>query len=213
MLFRSLGVLAAIDVNQLLLGEQDKLVGLNKDNNHAAQLEVGSCHTQAPWQWDGVHFRFIAWPIDSNAKANNHSCVLLVEFNGQKILLAGDIEKDVERILSEREEISSVDILLAPHHGSKTSSTAGFLARVRPHRVIYSAGFHNQHGHPHLAVQARYTEMGAVPHNTAYAGALEFIWRGQQSYRLTQYRQSQARYWYEKDHVSPVRDSFNDSPR
>ena len=202
-----LGVLAAIDVNQLLLGEQDKLIGLT--NNHAAQLDVVNCHTQAPWQWDGVHFRFITWPIDSNAKANNHSCVLLVEFNGQKILLAGDIEKDVERILSEREEISSVDILLAPHHGSKTSSTAGFLARVHPHRVIYSAGFHNQHGHPHAAVQARYTEMGTVPHNTAYAGALEFTWRGQQPYQLTQYRQSQARYWYENDRDSPVHDTSN----
>jgi competence protein ComEC len=208
-----LGVLAAIDVNQLLLGEPDKLIELNNNETHSVPPAVTNCHTQAPWQWDGVHFRFITWSINPSAKANNHSCVLLVEFNGQKILLAGDIEKDVERVLSEREEISSVNILLAPHHGSKTSSTAGFLARVHPQRVIYSAGFHNQHGHPHADVQARYAGMGALSNNTAYVGALEFTWRSPQPYQLTQYRQSQARYWYEKDHVSPVRDSFNDSPR
>ncbi len=193
------GVLAAIKVNQLLLGEPDKLTALNKAETRSVHA-VDNCHTQTPWQWDGVYFRFISWPIAPSAKANNHSCVLLVEFNGQKILLAGDIEKDVERILSEREEISAVDILLAPHHGSKTSSTAGFLARVHPQQVIYSAGFHNQHGHPHADVQARYARIGALPHNTAYAGALEFTWRGQQPYQLTQYRQSQARYWYAKDH-------------
>ncbi len=212
-----LGVLAAIDVHQLLLGEPDKLIELNKNKALSVQPAVNNCHTQAPWQWDGVHFRFIAWKITPSAKANNHSCVLIVEFNGQKILLAGDIEKDVERILSEREELTSVDIVLAPHHGSKTSSTAGFLARAHPHRVIYSAGFHNQHGHPHADVQARYARMGTLPHNTAYAGALEFTWRGQEPYQLTQYRQSQARYWYEKDRheksrVSAVNDGSDIGP-
>ncbi len=194
-----LGVLAAINVDQLLLGEPDKLIELNKNETRPVQPVVDNCHRQAPWQWDGVQFRFITWSVTPSAKANNHSCVLLVEFKGQKILLAGDIEKDVERILSEREELAAVDILLAPHHGSKTSSTAGFLARVHPYRVIYSAGFHNQHGHPHADVQARYERIGALPHNTAYAGALEFTWRGQEAYQLTQYRQSQARYWYEQD--------------
>jgi len=207
-----LGVLAAIDVNQLWLGEPDKLNKLrevNKSNKNEEGLhnsEIGDCHTQAPWQWDGVHFRFITWPIPTNAKANNHSCVLLVEFNGQEILLAGDIEKDVERVLSEHEELSSLDILLAPHHGSKTSSTAKFVARVHPQRVVYSAGFHNQHGHPHADVQARYAAIGSMQHNTADAGALEFIWHGQQPYQLTHYRQSQARYWYRKDSDTPVAD-------
>jgi competence protein ComEC len=221
------GVLAAVDVNQLLLGElreqsdqgepgelvelvelgpsePKKIFATNTftDKNKSHQNlpnkpKISNCHLQAPWQWDGVNFRFIIWPIASSAKANNHSCVLLVEFNGQKILLAGDIEKDVERLLVERKELSALDILLAPHHGSKTSSTAGFVAQVNPRRVIYSAGFHNQHGHPHIDVQARYAEIGSVPHNTAYAGALEFTWRGQQPYQLTQYRHSQARYWYD----------------
>lgn len=207
-----LGVLAAINVDQLLLGEPDKLIALNKNETRSVQPDVNNCHTQAPWQWDGVHFRFITWPITPSAKANNHSCVLLIEFNGQKILLAGDIEKDVERILSEREEISAVDILLAPHHGSKTSSTAGFLAQVHPHRVIYSAGFHNQHGHPHADVQTRYERVGALPHNTAYTGALEFTWRGQQPYQLTQYRQAQARYWYENEPLSTARHSIDVNP-
>jgi len=191
-----LGLLATIDVNKLWLGEPDKLIELNKNEDVIHKPEVANGHTQAPWQWDGVHFRFITWPINPNSKANNHSCVLLVEFNGKKILLAGDIEKDVERLLREREDLASLDILLAPHHGSKTSSTAGFVAHVHPQRVIYSAGFHNQHGHPHSDVQARYTAIGSKQHNTAYTGALEFVWHKQHPYQLTQYRQSQARYWY-----------------
>lgn len=202
------GVLAAIDVEQLLLGEPDKLDVLTKidaltksddaDTKYPSPPVPSSCHTQPAWQWDGVAFQFIAWPISVHAKANNHSCVLLIEFNGQKILLTGDIEKEVEKILSERIELTNVDILLAPHHGSKTSSTAEFLARVHPQHVIYSAGFLNQHGHPHKDVQARYSELGVLAHNTANAGALEFSWYEQQPYEFTKYRQAQMRYWYDR---------------
>lgn len=184
------GVLAATKVNQLWLGEPDKFHGQEADP------QPENCHLQKPWQWDQVNFRFITWPIQSNAKANNHSCVLLVEFNGHKILLTGDIEKEVERTLLAQESLTSVDVLLAPHHGSHTSSTPEFVAQVHPQTVIYSAGFHNQHGHPHADIQARYRAAESVALNTAFSGALEFVWQGD-SAGVTQYRQSSQRYWFE----------------
>jgi len=79
------GVLAGIKVNQLWLGEPEKFHGQAHDP--AAE----NCHEQKPWQWEHVSFRFITWPIQPQVKANNHSCVLLVEFKGHKILLTGDI--------------------------------------------------------------------------------------------------------------------------
>jgi len=92
--------------------------------------------------------------------------------------------------------LTGVDILLAPHHGSHTSSTAEFVAQVHPKTVIYSAGFHNQHGHPHADIKARYLAAGATPLNTAFAGALEFTWRGDIA-TLTRYRQASRRYWFD----------------
>ena len=100
------------------------------------------------WQWDEVKFRFITWPIIVDAKANNHSCVLLVEYQSHRILLTGDIEKEVERTLLANKSLMQVDVLLAPHHGSHTSSTQEFVMDTHPSYVIFSAGYHNQHGHP-----------------------------------------------------------------
>jgi competence protein ComEC len=184
------GVLAATDVDRLWLGEPDKY------QRQANAPAADNCHLQSPWQWDGVNFQFLSWPISSTAKANNHSCVLLVEYNGHKILLTGDIEKETEQILLAQDSLAPVEILLAPHHGSHTSSTAQFVAKVHPQYVIYSAGYHNQHGHPHADVQARYSDIGAIPLNTAYSGALEFIWDDDGN-GLTQYRQSAQRYWFD----------------
>lgn len=184
------GVLAATAIDQLWLGEPDKY------HRQANDPPIDNCHKQSSWQWDGVDFRFITWPIAANAKANNHSCVLLVEYNGHKILLTGDIEKETEQILLEQNSVIPVDVLLAPHHGSHTSSTLAFVAQTHPHYVIYSAGYHNQHGHPHQDVQDRYTEIGSLPLNTAFTGALEFVWSGGQS-NLIQYRQSAKRYWFD----------------
>jgi len=185
------GVLAAVDVANLWLGEPDKY----RPDKWSPVVE--NCHEQLPWRWDQVSFQFIHWPISASAKANNHSCVLLIEYRGQKILLTGDIEKQVEQILLAQEQLTNVNILLAPHHGSHTSSTPGFVAHLHPQYVIYSAGFHNQHGHPHKDVQERYRAQGAQPLNTAYSGAIEFNWDNSGGPTIRQYRQFSKRYWFD----------------
>ena len=112
------------------------------------------------------------------------------------LFITGDIEKEVEQALLEQNALGAVDVLFAPHHGSHTSSTFGFVAKTHPRYVVYSAGYHNQHGHPHQDVQDRYSEIGSIPLNTAYSGALEFVWDGELN-RLTQYRHSARRYWFD----------------
>lgn len=190
------GVLAAISTDALLLGEPTKY-------EPAPQLFPVSqpvnknCHEAKPWRWDGVSFRFITWPVLTSAKANNHSCVLLVEYQGHSILLAGDIEKDVERSLLSQQSLQQVDIVLAPHHGSRSSSTRAFVEQLAPGIVIYSAGYRSQHGHPHKDVKARYAAVNSQPFNTAFSGALEFNWNNGEMDPVKQYRQIERRYWFD----------------
>jgi competence protein ComEC len=190
------GVLTSTFVDSLLLGEPEKYRP-DKSIPIKSHQQEKSCHEQLPWQWDQVTFRFLTWPILPSAKANNHSCVLLVEYQQHKILLTGDIEKEVERQLLIQNSIESVDVLFAPHHGSHTSSTQAFVAQTKPHFVIYSAGYHNQHGHPHKDVQARYKLAGAEPLNTALTGAIEFNWNRGELDSMSLYRESSRRYWFD----------------
>lgn len=115
-----------------------------------------SCHSYPDWEWDGVRFRF--FPIHHRFKAkNNRSCVLQVASSGGKILLAGDIEREAEYYLAQTygNRLAS-EVLLVPHHGSKTSSSRAFLARVNPREAIISLGFANRFHFPHLQTLQTY---------------------------------------------------------
>lgn len=197
------GVLSATQVDQLLLGEPEKYhptdTALSGSSIALNASQISECHHVKPWQWDEVTFRFINWPISPSAKANNHSCVLMVEYQGHKILLAGDIEKEAESSLLAHNSIEHVDILLAPHHGSRTSSTQSFVEKIQPNTVIYSAGYHNQFGHPHKDVKARYSLIGARQMNTAFSGALEFNWDAGVLSSQYEYRTFSQRYWFDGD--------------
>ncbi len=182
-------ILKNFNIDHLWLGEPEK------HKSEANQPTSENCHGVPDWQWDDVSFHFMEWEPLPNAKSNNRSCVLLVEYQTQKILLTGDIEKPVEQQLLAQKVLSPIDILLAPHHGSHSSSTAGFVAETYPHYVIYSAGYRNQHGHPHKDVRERYQHVNARELNTAMSGALEFNWRNHQ-WELVEYRHEQKRYWF-----------------
>ncbi len=195
------GLIAAMRVDQLLLGEPDDyqppveaVKGVRQANG--LPKTIGNCHQQQPWEWDGVKFEFLTWSIAENAKSNNHSCVLSLRYQDHQVLLTGDIEKDVEQSLLAGNSLEAVEVLLAPHHGSRSSSTAEFVAKTRPQYVIYSAGYRNQHGHPHAHVEARYRQFGATPFNTADHGAIEFGWNGTERW-VRSYRRIQKRYWFE----------------
>nr|WP_298523207.1 DNA internalization-related competence protein ComEC/Rec2 [uncultured Halomonas sp.] len=135
-------------------------------------MPVSPCRAGARWRWDGVEFRFL-WPVNDPAtlERNDRSCVLLVEAGGQRLLISGDAGAVVEARLAEGLE-AGIEVLVAGHHGSRTSSAVEWVAATRPRHVIFSAGRGNAHGHPHGDVVRRFRDAGSCLWNTAEDGAI-----------------------------------------
>src|SRR3546814_21192444 len=92
-------------------------------------------------------------------KDNNRSCVLHVSSRFGSLLLPGDIERKAESRLLARQKDIAADVLVVPHHGSKTSSTMDFIEKVQPQVAIFTVGYRNRFGHPKDAVVERYQKM------------------------------------------------------
>jgi competence protein ComEC len=133
------------------------------------------CSAGQAWDWDGVHFE-ILHPVPDRVPMsdNNASCVLLIDAAGLRILLPGDIEGEAERALVARGLKGPVDLLLAPHHGSRTSSSPVFVAATAARRVVFSAGHANRWHFPVADVVSRWRTAGACLFSTAEEGALQF---------------------------------------
>jgi competence protein ComEC len=133
------------------------------------------CTAGQAWDWDGVDFEILHPAPDANWRSdNNASCVLLISAAGVRILLPGDIEAEAERDLVSREMQGPVDLLLAPHHGSRSSSSPEFVAATSPRQVVFATGFGNRWHFPVPEVVGRWRAAGACLLNTAEEGALQF---------------------------------------
>ena len=131
------------------------------------------CVAGARWQRDGVDFRFLHPRRGDRREGNGASCVLRVSAAGRVFLFTGDIDAEAERgILARDPALLHADVVLAPHHGSRSSSTPRFVAAVRPFLVIVSSGYRNRFGHPHPEVVQRWRGIGARLIDTAEAGAV-----------------------------------------
>lgn len=157
-------------------------------------FQAQSCETGQGWQWDGVDFSLWHWP--QGRSSNDRSCVLLVEAQGERLLLAGDIEASAERAWLAAHEGKRIDWLQSPHHGSRSSSTEAFIAATRPRGVLISRGAHNGFGHPHAQVLERYQRHGLAIHDIAIEGALS-LRLGDQSQVAGQ--RAQRRFWRDKE--------------
>jgi competence protein ComEC len=185
------GFLNLMPLERLFYGEEQRLP------EELAEVDSASCHQQPPWQWDGVEFRFLPPENLAGLSANDQSCVLLITYGEARLLLPGDISRQREyRLLGQEWIVQPLDLLVAAHHGSRTSSAPGFVARSRPRWVIFSAGYRSQHGHPHPQVVERFAGQGSQAFNTANTGAIEMLWRqpGDPEIRLA--REQQKRYWH-----------------
>ncbi|TWI53406.1 competence protein ComEC [Pseudomonas duriflava] len=130
-----------------------------------------SCHDMR-WLWNGV--MFTTWQPAPDAKGNAASCLLLVEASGERLFLTGDIDQQTERrIIASGRDIHA-DWLVIPHHGSRSSSSAAFIAAVAPSAALLSRGRYNSFGHPHPSTLARYEAAGVRVYDTAMSGALTF---------------------------------------
>ncbi|MGO2132240.1 MAG: ComEC/Rec2 family competence protein, partial [Halomonas sp.] len=130
------------------------------------------CEAGQHWQRDGVAFR-ILWPPQGVAglSGNDSSCVLLVSAGSQRLLITGDVGKDVERQLLD-DLRGNLAVLVAGHHGSTTSSSAQFIAAARPRIVIFSAGRDNPYGHPADRVVRLFRRQQSCQLSTANDGAI-----------------------------------------
>lgn len=129
-----------------------------------------ACVAGEAWTWDRVRFRFLHPGPAARPAGNDGSCVLRIEAPGGRVLLPGDIEAPVERDLVAAAAPLDVDVVVAPHHGSESSSTAGFVARVEPSWVLYSIGHGNRWGFPAPSVMRRWAAAGFA--RTDCGGAL-----------------------------------------
>lgn len=132
------------------------------------------CERGQHWQWDGVQFLVLSPASSFGFKGNNASCVLMVNNGSLRVLLPGDIQRETEMQLLALNTPLKADILVAPHHGSATSSTSAFINAVSPRYVVFSTGFHNHYHLPHPVIVSRYKKTGALGINTATVGAIFF---------------------------------------
>jgi competence protein ComEC len=159
-----------------------------------------SCADGQAWEWDGVRFEVLhpeAAAYDAaKRKSNDMSCVLKVTSAHGSALLTGDIETASEQALSKRQGGRlRADVLLAPHHGSRTSSSPEFLVAVGARTVIFPVGYRNRFRHPNEAVWRRYEETGAQLLRTDRDGAVTLRFAAV-SPGLTFERAARRRYWH-----------------
>ena len=135
---------------------------------------VQPCRAGQHWTWDGVRFEWLHPTEPLLPNDNDRSCVLAIRVGSRLIVLTGDVEKPAEQQLLERGLSGPADIVVVPHHGSRTSSSAGFVAASRPRWALVSAGHRNRWGFPAPAIVARWRESGAEVLQTPNSGAIEF---------------------------------------
>ena len=160
---------------------------------------VVPCQAGQQWQWDGVRFAFLS-PLPGTWQGNDASCVLRIEAAGQVALLSADIEQAGERQLLQRlPEALPASILIAPHHGSLTSSTPDFVKQVHPEYVLYPVGYRNRYRFPRGEVVKRYARLGARQYRSDVEGAVRFLLGDPGGPRkLYSYRPDNLRYWHSR---------------
>lgn len=138
-----------------------------------SQFSKGNCKSGQTWQWDGVRFRMLYPPPELAYQGNNSSCVLRIETLKGTILLTGDIEKPAEEyLLKQARTLLAATLLVAPHHGSRTSSTFDFIQAVKPLYVLFPVGYKNRYHFPDPLVLERYQKAGAMMFDTDQSGTV-----------------------------------------
>lgn len=185
----------------------DRLIVSHADKDHAggadsllAAVPVGvderHCVDGQGWEWDGVRFRILhpaAEDYEGKRQSNALSCVLKIESPHGSVLIPGDLEGKAEvEFLARHREDARADILVAPHHGGKKTSTPAFVEAVGAREVIFPVGYRNRFGHPYPDVLARYS--AARIHRTDAQGAVHLVLDGNNR-PVEHERDACRRYW------------------
>jgi competence protein ComEC len=198
----ALSVLQAVPVGVLVSSLPDDSPIVERQSERGSTLR---CRSGQQWDWDGVRFELLFPDEDHYAdpwrKDHELSCVLRVVAVSGSALLTGDIEAVSEiALVSTRRESLAADVLIVPHHGSRTSSTSSFVNAVAPRHAVFTVGYRNRFGHPRADVVARYRNANAALHRTDESGALTFEFAPPGPGPPHTERESAPRYW----HARPV---------
>ncbi len=156
------------------------------------------CHRGRAWRVDQVHFEFQYPSGISDVSGNNASCVLRISAGGHSVLLTGDIEGEAEAELLQNTRLQPADVVVVPHHGSRTSSGRALVGALRPTLAIVSAAHGNRWDLPDAEVRARWRDAGAEWLTTAEDGAISVSLCEQGGLSgVTRWRHRLRRIWHE----------------
>ena len=161
------------------------------------------CYAGQYWQWDGVHFEVLSPDLasyaDEKVKDNNRSCVLKVASAHGSILLAGDMERPVEMALAESSASAlKSEVIVVPHHGSRTSSSETLLDEVSPQMAIFTVGYRNRFGHPKADIVERYWRRGIKTYRSDEDGAVVLNFNAENNVSVQSWRKAYRRYWHDQ---------------
>ncbi len=132
----------------------------------------------------------------SALNTNADSCVVRLAVHGRQIIMPGDIPTAIEMSLIADQQIKApVDLLLAPHHGSNSSSSPSFIDALSPKAVFFTTKLDNQFGHPHPSVISRYQRRGSQLWDTGLFGGISVIVRPNSKLSIKPQRQTFSPYW------------------
>jgi competence protein ComEC len=162
--------------------------------------EVMACLAGQRWTWDGVAFTVLhptrAEYDDPQAKTNDRSCVVRIDAEHGSALLTGDLEaKSEAKLLRDNPAALPADVLVVPHHGSRTSSTPAFIRGVAPAIAVFACGYRNRFGHPRPDIVARYAAEPVQMLRTDIEGAVTLTFAPETPLRPVSARDQRRRYW------------------
>ena len=191
----------------VLAGTQVQALSSSLTDDHrlrAGPVPHRRCDAGQSWTWDGVTFD-VLHPLPQDharaTKANALSCVVRVQGTDESSLLTGDIEAAQEAALVQRSGPGlKSDVLMVPHHGSRTSSSPAFIDAVAPRIAVVQAAYRSRFGHPAPDIVARYTARGITVVRSDSCGA----WTLAASGATACERLTSARYWHHRDFPEPA---------
>ncbi|MBS1207988.1 MAG: internalization-like competence protein ComEC/Rec2 [Proteobacteria bacterium] len=164
----------------------------------AARVPYQRCLRGQSWEWDGVRFEMLNPTSEWVGRGNDGSCVLRVSNATAAVLLTGDVEVAAENaMLASLPDQLKADVIVAPHHGSRSSSQEAFVSAVGAQHVVFTAGYRNRYHHPAPEVLTRYLHSGAQAYRSDGDGAVRFD-LAQDGLRVSRARVEQARYWHDR---------------
>ncbi len=165
----------------------------------AANIPAKPCLAGEGWEWDGIRFSILhpnRMDYINDLKTNELSCVIKVNSKHGSLLLTGDIEEQSEQsLVTAYGEKLHADVLLAPHHGSHTSSSMPFLTAVKPTYTIFQVGYRNPYHHPHPSVLKRYKSLDTTFFRSDSDGAVSITF-DEDGIAAEAMRTASPRFWH-----------------